>query len=269
MRYQKYQPDVALRPFVECYFVWGGEAKETVDVQSPPNSFNALVLNYADSYEAYQNSTERMSVPNAFVCGIFTSNYHLVLRGNIGMIGIVFKPPALFNFFGIHMSKLVNNRLALELLLPDKAPLLLKEIKAASTDEDRVKILEEFALQFLGEAKARRSVVDEAVELINEHRGCISVEAVSAHLKISRRYLEKHFLEKVGVSPKFYSRIKRFVTLSKTVAYSEKFDWQDIVFENGLHDQSHLAKEFLEFNRMSPSEYFEKHQELIRLIKPR
>lgn len=80
--------------------------------------------------------------------------------------------------------------------------------------------------------------------------------------------MEKKFLEKVGVSPKFYARIKRFVSLSKEVAYNENFNWQDIVFEYGFHDQSHLVKEFMEFNQMNPSDYHLKHKELIRFVKP-
>jgi hypothetical protein len=113
MRYQKFPPPAGLSPFVECYFIWEGEARESLDVQSPPNSFNAIVFNYGDPYKAYQNSSERMAVPKAFVCGSFTSNYHLVLKGTIGMTGIVFKPSALHNFFGLRMSQLVNNRMAL------------------------------------------------------------------------------------------------------------------------------------------------------------
>ena len=51
MRYQKFTPATELTPFIECYFVWEGEAKESLDVQSPPNVFNAMVFNYADPYE--------------------------------------------------------------------------------------------------------------------------------------------------------------------------------------------------------------------------
>jgi methylphosphotriester-DNA--protein-cysteine methyltransferase len=137
----------------------------------------------------------------------------------------------------------------------------------AGTDEIRIKILEELILSRLLTAKSRLSVIDEAVELIDHHRGSVSVEAVANQLKISRRYLEKKFLEKVGVSPKFYARIKRFTTLSKEVVYNKSFDWQDLVYKYGFHDQSHLVKEFMEFNQMNPSDYHLKHNELIRYVK--
>jgi AraC-like DNA-binding protein len=247
--------------------VWEGEANPSLDVQSPPSGFNAMVFNYGDPYEVYQNDGPRMPVPKAFVSGLFTFNYHLLLKGTIGMVGVVFKPTTLHNFFGKRMSQLVNSRMDLKLLIPEKAELLWNKVKLANSDIDRVNLLDEYVQSLLPNAKERLSVIEEAVELIDHHKGSIHVETVADQLKISRRYLEKKFLEKVGVSPKFYARIKRFSTLSNKIAHSAKIDWQDLVFENGLHDQSHLVKEFMEFNQMNPSDYHLKHNELIRFVK--
>jgi len=151
--------------------------------------------------------------------------------------------------------------------LPVDTTSIVKTLERTTTEQAKVKVLEEFLLTRLAEAKSRLSVIDEAVELIDQNQGCITVQAVADQLKISKRYLEKKFLEKVGVSPKFYSRIKRFTQLSKEVAYNKNLNWQDLVFKYGFHDQSHLVKEFLEFNQMNPTDYFTKHQELIRLVK--
>lgn len=266
MQYQKFKPCDQVHPFVECYFSWKGFAEKELDVQSPPNSFSAIVFNCSTPYSAYQYNTAKMVVPLAFACGPFTSNYHLVLKGEIDMVGIVFRATSLHNFFGLRMSALVNNRMALE-HLPVDTTSIVKTLERTTTEQAKVKVLEEFLLTRLAEAKSRLSVIDEAVELIDQNQGCITVQAVADQLKISKRYLEKKFLEKVGVSPKFYSRIKRFTQLSKEVAYNKNLNWQDLVFKYGFHDQSHLVKEFLEFNQMNPTDYFTKHQELIRLVK--
>ena len=109
MRYQKFTPANALHPFVACYFIWEGKAAGGISVQSPPNSYSSIVFNYADLYQASQNNNPPVPVPRAFVSGQFTSNYTLLLRENIGIAGIVLKPSALHNFFGVRMSSLVNN----------------------------------------------------------------------------------------------------------------------------------------------------------------
>lgn len=274
MRYQKFPPAKDLAPFVKCYFVWEGSAPERLEVQSPPNGFSSVVFNHADPHWAYQNTSGMQSVPKAFASGQFTSNYHLVMEGAIGMVGIVFKASAFHNFFGMQMSHLVNSRMPLSLLLGGMADQLWHAIKFETTDEGRIAILEAFILTRLEEGKSRLSVIDEALEFIDEKKGCISVEEVAANFGISRRYLEKKFLEKVGLSPKFYARIKRFnaLVVKYRIAYNnknEKIDWQQIVFEYGFHDQSHLVKEFLEFNQASPTEYHRLHHEMTRFVKPR
>jgi AraC-like DNA-binding protein len=267
MRYKKFSPASELKDLVECYFIWEGDAVEKTDVQSPPNCFDAIVINFAEPTWAYQHSTELSLVPDVFICGLFTSNYHRVLQGKIGMAGIVLKPTAVHNMFGTRMSTLVNSRMPLELMLGERAFELRQSIIDAKGDEERTALLEKLILDVSHEFKSRISVIDEVVEVIDQHKGSITVDELATRFGVSRRYLEKQFLVKVGVSPKFYARLKRFADVSKRVAHSKTIDWQDVVDENGFHDRSHLTKEFLEFNKMNPSEYHQKHQELSRFVK--
>lgn len=266
MRYQKFPPVAPLLPFVECYYALEGRAARPITVQSPPNGYCAIVINYGDAYSASQHSTDVVNVPLAFVSGQFTSNYQLHFNGDIGMVGIVLKPSALHNIFGIRMSQLVNSRAPLSFLEAVDGDSLTTSIQTETSDESRVKNLEAFMLSFVKKGKANLSIIDEAIERIDACKGCITVEKLAADLKVSRRYLEKKFLEKVGVSPKFYSRLKRFGTLSNIIAHQKEIDWQQIVLEYGFHDQSHLVKEFLEFNQMNPTQYHAVHQEMTRFI---
>lgn len=266
MNYQKYPSSLELQPFIECYFIWEGQTCERMEVQSPPSGFSAMVFNYADHYWAYQYSSKPHPVPKCFVSGQFTSNYHLVMEGKIGMVGIVFKASSMNNFFNWNMPALVNNRISLELLMGKEACKLYKTVAEELSHDNRIIILDNFLKSRLQQAKSRLSIIDDSVSYIDEQNGLLTIESVAAHLKISRRYLEKKFLEKVGISPKLYSRIKRFSILSNKVARLQKVDWQDVVFESGYHDQSHLVKEFKEFNQMNPGDYHHQHLELIRWV---
>lgn len=267
MHYQKFAPSPVLAPFVECFYVWEGEAKERLEVQSPPINFGAIVFNYGDPSWVTQHSPTEIPVPESFICGISTSNYQRILLGRIGMFGIVFKLSSIYNFFGLRMSTLVNNRMPLELLLTDDDARLPGKIKNAADVDARIKLSEEFLLPRVQAARANLTIIDEAHAWIDEKNGAVTVEEVSVKFGISKRYLEKQFLVKVGVSPKFYARIKRFAVLSNKVAHNENIDWQDIVYENGFHDQSHLAKEFMEFNKQSPGSYHKNHHEMTRFVK--
>lgn len=202
----------------------------------------------------------------AFASGQFTANYHLEIKGKIGIIGAVMKASSLYNFFGLNMAALVDIRLELQDILGEKAKEIQSAIKIAVTTGEKIGLLESFLLSHLETAQSRLTIIDDAISLIDQNNGMVTIEEVLCKYSMSRRYLEKKFLEKVGISPKRYARIRRFSYLSNKVAHNKDIDWQDIVLENGFHDQSHLAKDFKTFNQMNPSDYHQKHKELIRFI---
>ncbi|NJN42918.1 MAG: AraC family transcriptional regulator [Flammeovirgaceae bacterium] len=265
MHYQKIQPAESLRPWVECFYEWTGHVEKELDVQSPPNRYAAMIFNLGNSYNTYQGNVEKTLAPKTFACGLFTTNYHLVLQGTIDIFGIVFKPNGFHNFFGMRMSHLVNSRVDLSLLI-EESPALHQSIADLKTGAERAARMDTFLLDRLPQAQANATVIDDAVDYINQCKGLVSVTEVAEKFNISKRYLEKQFLIKVGISPKFYCRIIRFVYLSNIVAHNANIDWQEIVNQFGLHDQSHLVKEFMEFNQMSPSHYHQNHNEMTRIL---
>ena len=267
MLYRKFKPDPSLAPFVECYYQWEGISPEPITVQSPPNGYAAIVFNLGAPYSSSQGSDNLSLVPRAFVSGQFTANYRLHLHGTISSVGAVLKPATVHNFFGVRMSQLVNTRASLSFLKDVDEPKLWERINSTTAIGDRVAVLEKLLMQYIPVGKSNLSIIDEAIDHIDNTRGCSTVDAVAAHLGVSRRYLEKKFLEKVGISPKYYARVKRFAFLSNEIAHSKHIDWQHIVTHYGFHDQSHLVKEFIEFNQMNPTQYHSLHQEMIRLVR--
>ncbi len=267
MEYKKIQPDKALAGWLECYYEWTGMADSETVVQSPPTARTAIVFNLGAPTSASHGEGEKIAVPMAFVCGQFTSNYRLTLNGRIHMIGIVFRAWSIHDFFGVRMSMLVNNRMDLSLLLGDLAAAMHEQLTKSKTTEERVSILEKFLLERLPAAQKKLNVIDDAVAFIDDKRGVITVQEVAEKFNISKRYLEKRFLEKVGTSPKMYARTIRFSYISTIIANQDKVDWQEIVEQHGLHDQSHLVKEFMEFNKRNPSEYHQTHVEMVRFVK--
>jgi hypothetical protein len=55
--------------------------------------------------------------------------------------------------------------------------------------------------------------------------------------------------------------------LSLELAYENNSDWQALIEKAGLYDQSHLIKEFLEFDNATPSDYFKNHKEMPRFLR--
>jgi len=267
MVYRKLDPPQSLSSLIECFYILEDHLEQELVVQSPPNGFCAMVFSIGDVYSAFQGDQVPREVPRTFISGQFTSNYHLVLRGNVEVAGIVFKPSALHNLFGLRMSTIVNSRMPLEYIVQQDADNLLRRIQGTNDINERANILFDFVALRFESGHHKPNAADEAIAIMDLYKGNITVKEVAEKLSVSQRSLEKWFLEKVGISPKLYARIKRFSILSNIVAHKKKVDWQEVLFEAGFHDQSHLIKEYLDFNKMNPADYHQKHHELVRYIR--
>lgn len=271
MFYQKFQPAPYLRPFVECYFVWesaaapGGE----LSVESPPTGFGSMVFNYG---EGYRVSTERhrdLVVPTAFLSGQSTRSYRLDLSGRIGMAGVVFRPAGISSLFRLPMYEFSDERVALTDVLGAEMNLLAERIAEAHDPEARATELERFLNGRFLKTSPVADRTDYAANVIVDRFGIVSVGELLDDVCLSRRQFERQFLHRVGVSPKYYARIRRvgYVCAQLAARRWQVPDWHDLIFRAGYYDQSHFIKDFTEFIGKSPSLYVKGNAELSHFLR--
>ncbi len=82
-------------------------------IESQPNGFCSIVINYGDPYFLQNNKYERLAVPRQFIAGQSIYSYKLSLHGSIGIAGIVLKPAALATFFGLDGYTFTEERIDL------------------------------------------------------------------------------------------------------------------------------------------------------------
>ncbi len=242
------------------------EPGQKLTVQSPPSGFEAVVFNYSDPYRIISAKNDKGWVPRAFYSGQNTGNYQLALTDTIGMFGVVFHPTAFATLFRISVKDTVDQRIPLDDILGLEGKQLAQKVLEAKNTFQRVNLVESFLLQKVWLSKLHDNVVDKAARLIGNHNGMLSIKDLLYEIGSSRRPLERKFQEKVGVSPKFYARIRRFAYVSYRLMY-QKASWQQLAYESGYFDHSHFIKDFLFFNRKNPSAYLLNHKELIKHLE--
>jgi AraC-like DNA-binding protein len=270
MFYRKYQPSSVLAPFVECYFIWDSEGpmEEAMVIESPPNSFCSIVFNYGDPYFLQNKKYDRLAVPMQFVAGLSIYNYKLFLQGQIGIAGIVFKPSALATIFGLPMYEYTEERIDLYRIFKKQAidEYVLK-IQSATDEAKRVRLLEEFIMKQYHLQKPEPDYIDQAANFIVEHNGMLQVTDLLKDSFMSRRTFERRFFQKVGLSPKYYARIRRIGYLCNLIAGKKKVDWPKIFYECEFYDQAHFIKDFEEFIGRTPQQYLKENTELANYVE--
>jgi AraC-like DNA-binding protein len=73
---------------------------------------------------------------------------------------------------------------------------------------------------------------------------------------LSQRRFITLFKEEVGITPKLFSRVRRFQRALVLIRRSAAPNWPALALECGYFDQSHLIRDFLAFSGFSPNEYF-------------
>ena len=256
MFYQKYTPSSALQPYVMCYFIWEHHEQlvDPLEVHSPPNGLCGIVFNYGDPYQSLDEKGKWQRVPYSFVAGQFTKNYTLRLHGRLGMIGIALWPAGLSNLLGMPTTVFTDQRIDLNLVLGKEAARLEQQILESETNHQRIAVLDKFLLYRLCKTPHKVDVIDKALSSIIQHKGVLSINQLADDLCISSRQFRRRFIEKVGVSPKLFSRIKRFNYISNLSSTSSA-NWKDMVYEGGYYDQAHFIRDFCAFSGRKPSDY--------------
>lgn len=269
MYYRKFVPAPHLSPFVECYYAWEKEAlAQPMQIESPPTSFTSMLFNYGDTYRVGNNKHTSLITPPAFLTGQATQSYKLELSGRIGMVGIVFKPAGISSLFRLSMFEFTDERVNLVDVLGKSLQVLHEHIAEAYGPIERVQLLEQFLnRQFLKKDNIFDRT-DYTANLIVERNGVVNVGELMDELYVCRRQFERQFLQKVGVSPKYYARIRRVGYLCAQLA-SQRWqidDWHDLIYRCGYYDQSHFIREFTQFTGKRPTLYVKDNLELTNYL---
>ena len=269
MQYRKFPPSPILSPFVECYFIWNSEGllELPMVIESPPSGFCSIVFNYGAPYFLQNKKYERLAVPMQFISGQSIYSYKLFLEGEIGVAGIVFKPAALATLYGLPIYEYTEERINLyEVFNRNVVDKYAGEIKR-SVEEQKVKLLEEFVMHHYNIHKPEPDYIDHAANFIVEHNGMIQVSDLLKDSYMSRRSFERKFFHKVGLSPKYYARIRRIGYLLSFVAGKRKADWPKLLADCEFYDQAHFIKDFKEFTGRSPQQYLKENTELANYVE--
>ncbi|MFN8343413.1 MAG: helix-turn-helix transcriptional regulator [Spirosomataceae bacterium] len=271
MFYRKFSPPAHLRPFVECFFVWENSKilSNPLSIESPPNGFASMVFNYGTPYRVTSQKLNGGLAPKNFLTGQATKSYQLQLSGKIGMVGIVFRPAGLHTLFGLPMYEFSDERTNLRDVLGRQLDEWSDKIEEAGSHTERIVLLEQFLNLQLLRNKSEPDRTDYAANLIVDRRGVVNISDLMDELFVCRRQFERKFLQKVGVSPKYYARIRRVGVLCHALAQKnwQVTDWQDLIYQYGYYDQSHFIKDFTEFTGKSPSLYVKNNIELANYLK--
>ena len=257
IRFREYPIHAALAPFVKC--IWSMESDRPV-YDAPrerilPDSCVELVVHFHDPWRSHFANGASDLQPRSFIAGQMKNFLEIEPAGRMGLIAVRFHARGAYRFFSTPLSAVTAALVELEELWGKRAGPWTEQIVVASGMAARVRIVEETLLAALREKDRSDRAVDRCLRLIEAADGQVRVAQLASELGLCTRQLNRRFENRVGVSPKEFARVSRFLTGLRRLRASKHRSLTETALECGYFDQAHFNHEFREFAGMTPREF--------------
>lgn len=259
MHYLEKQPSPHLAEYVKCFWSMEDSAPATLAAPEPvvPDGCLEIVFNLADRFHRFHAANDIETQPATIVAGQMRRSVLIKPTGRISLFGIRFQHAGAFPFFQFSLSELTDRIESIDSVWGASGKEIEGRIFEAGTFAERTAVVETiFTSQLTSNKKFDRSII-EAARLIVGKDGGVPIRRAAKSVGVSERQLEREFKQKIGVSPKLFSRIIRFQRLLKSLEGEGADGLLEKALEFGYYDQAHMAHEFKEFAGTSPAKFID------------
>jgi AraC-like DNA-binding protein len=161
------------------------------------------------------------------------------------------KPAGMYRLLGIPMAELVDRDYDARLVMGCEIDELLERLQAGQSPAERNAITQRYLLGKLPRLKPLLPF-DQAILQQVYASGNLPIERVAAQACLSVRQFERKSYERLGLSPKVYSRMIRFSHAYKYKESTPHTSWTEIAHRCGYFDQMHFIRDFKFFAGFAP-----------------
>ena len=116
-------------------------------------------------------------------------------------------------------------------------------------------MVESFLIKRINRGVKEFHRLDEVSNLVLKTDKIISVEWLARESCLSLRQYERKFIERMGISPAYFSKVVRFENAFRMKNKEPFLDWLSIAVRCGYHDYQHLTKDYKAFTNQSPKAF--------------
>ncbi|MDZ7777945.1 MAG: helix-turn-helix domain-containing protein [Bacteroidales bacterium] len=220
-----------------------------------PSGYPELIFHFGDNIcvSTSGGGSSKTSV-NSFIAGQITHPVHLHFKNYINCLCIKLQPYALKALFKIKCSEFTNRATSLNEIHPNMQKDIYEQLSEANNNNVRIRIIEDYLRKLLKKHYNSTNLV--IWEVVNYQKVNINNNDLEQLIHMSTRKIQRRFLEDVGLSPKQLRRIFRFNQAYHLLKHNTNLDLQDVSFQLGYYDLSHMINEFKEFTGSAPVRYF-------------
>lgn len=248
-------PHPMLKPYVKGYYyiVLDCSSSEPLDIH--PIGYNTIAFTF-NPHAVFKPDNGRGYNFNLSYHGYISKYISLTpLQPFISMIVVSFTTTGAFQLFGISQPELVNQIIPIEDVISGSGILKDNLEEDILCERKAVSSIERWLLERLSKKEYYRYApnIDFSCKLIQTQYGNLRISDLCREVNMSQTNLEDHFKEMIGITPKHYCRIIRFIAAYRFILNSTHIKWDELVYRFNFFDQAHFIRDFKSFFGYSPS----------------
>jgi len=254
-------PSPDLQRYIKCYqfrhFVFSGDVQLPFKPY-PPRAEQTLTFYPRDhEYVEYVSAGTIVKRPRAMLMGQYTERTNRHLGGPNFIVFIVeFRPGVLYRITGIPFDDLTNTFVDAECVFSSEMRRVNERLGSATEYEDMIFIVETFLRRLLQSVKRDAHPLDRVTDLLIQCPENFSIDRLADAACLSPRQLERNFRQRMGITPKLFTRIARINKACRMKYTYPNQDWLSVALACGYHDHQHLVKDFKDFAGVAPTAFF-------------
>src|SRR5687768_3997174 len=258
MIFKSISPGPALQEFVRNYTLihLQFDASQPVPFkQRPPKPEQGIVF-YINGYVNLENAvTGGRQIPARV--SLFTHQTErkiFQVSAEFFMFTVFLRPGILHRLINVPSMELNQDYHNAELFFGTEVREITEQLCAATNFSSMVTIIERFLLPKFIRMKKGSSVDDVANSLLADPTR-FSLDDIARQACLSTKQFYRRFVERIGLSPKLFSRMTRFnLAYHYKIAHMDS-SWSSVAQEFCYTDYHHLEKECKEFTGVTPNEW--------------
>jgi AraC-like DNA-binding protein len=224
-----------------------------------PDTCVELFIRYNCSSIASITTHGAFSSAGSFVTSRLSAFMDVEMLPGSGAVALCFEPGEAFRFFGLPMKELADNTVCLHDLWGSRIAELEESIAACLSNRQRAIKIQDFLLGELKKGDRSSPAFEYCLRQINRNKGLARVQELSKETSISQRQLTRQFDTYLGLSPKAFSRMTRFLFALEQLKASRSnspmaIGLTRLAYDSGYYDQAHFIHDCREFAGLSPKE---------------
>lgn len=257
-KHYRYTPGVPLAAFIQCFWLYEGDAPDYQKERRLPDGSLVLIFNLReDELRIYDRHDPRQfhSYRGGIISGAQSTFSLLDTANQTCVMGVEFRTGGALPFLPFPVAELHNAILSLDLLWGAQATDLRGALQEACTCESRFSLLEQFLLRHILLTRISHPVIPYALKLLTQSAYALSIADLSEQVGLSSTRFIQIFRDTIGLTPRQFVRLQRFQQALHLLKAGSTMRGVDLALSCGYFDQAHFIHDFQNFSGLTPGTY--------------